>query len=297
MWSSRGGVDSEYTRVPGARRDARSNSFPYVTMQLTSFLIPLFALAAACGGDANPGGPAEPTIEEPQAATAHIATGKVVDSRGQPIAGARVTVVNSYFANTQITGTTGADGRYRISVPNGAWRTFAAVHKEFNGKTYILDLHPDKIDSFAGVDGAVRNFEWRLTGPAASGLGQDYYGGTVDFVLSSDFDLDEVVQRITDVEVTLTPVGPLIDGSVGRTITTRPAAGQGQVHDVPIGVYRITARHAPAAGGTTSRLVVRVDDADVEGAFVSELTSGLFPRGPGNWSFCENCLQVEVNIP
>lgn len=91
------------------------------------------------------------------------ATGKAVDTLGNPIPGARIHLDNTLFNGSWIDTTTRDDGGYRVQVHPGAWRAHASFRKDYNGRTYTLRLRPDAVDSF-GHEGAVRNFNWQLEG-------------------------------------------------------------------------------------------------------------------------------------
>lgn len=166
------------------------------------------------------------------------ATGKVVDTRGEPLAGARILLDNAIFHASYIDATTRDDGTYRIRVQPGAWKAHASFKQTYNGKTYTLELRPDNHDSFAD-EGAVRNFTWKLEG-RTPGNDYGYYGGFIQ--LSTDIGFHEDMEAI---ELTLTPDGPLIDGSPGRTLRLRMGdhywVDRYQIEDVPIGRYVVTA--------------------------------------------------------
>jgi hypothetical protein len=134
--------------------------------------------------------------------------------RGRPLAGVRVYAKNTLLYNTNAIGVTDAQGRYRLDVrePMGTWRVTAQLRREYEGHTYTLDLHPenDEPAPFAGVDGAVRNFSWRVSGRTPSG---GYYGGRVYVSGIPGGWMNDVEHE--DLELEFTPVGPLIDGSVG----------------------------------------------------------------------------------
>ena len=138
------------------------------TMKLYLPLLAALALPAltACGTDA-------PAARQETG----YATGLVMDTNGKPVAGARILLDNTVFYASYINGSTGADGTYRLKVQPGAWRAYATIQKEYNGRTYSLDLHPDSADSFDD-SGAVRNFTWKLEGRKPDN-NWGYYGGLV----------------------------------------------------------------------------------------------------------------------
>jgi hypothetical protein len=190
--------------------------------------------------------------------TPGFVTGTVVDAAGRPLAGVRVYAKNTLLYNTNAIGVTDAQGRYKLDVrePMGTWRVTAQLRREYEGHTYTLDLHPenDEPAPFAGVDGAVRNFSWRVSGRTPSG---GYYGGRVYVSGIPGGWMNDVEHE--DLELEFTPVGPLIDGSVGAPRTLRGGVGPEADH-VPLGKYRVTAWAAPA-GAPRRRAVLRVSVA------------------------------------
>lgn len=165
------------------------------------------------------------------------ATGQVVDTRGNPVAGAKILLDNTVFYASYINGSTDQDGRYRIKVQPGAWKAEATLTTTYNGQTYTLPLHPDNVDGFDD-EGAIRNFSWKLEG-RRPGNDYTYYGGLIQ--LTDDFDFHDM----GGVELTLTPSGPLIDDSDGRTLRLRPGdhywVDRYLVEDIPIGRYIVRA--------------------------------------------------------
>ncbi len=167
-----------------------------------------------------------------------IAKGRVTNADGSPIANAKVVIENTIYYASYVYATTNAKGEYSVPVPIGSWKASVRIEKEFSGKKYKYDLHPDNANSFAGVDGAVRNFTWKIIGVKPDG---GYYGSTV----KAYGDLLSFI-NMADVELTLTPVGALIDGSAGTVIKKRlidVGGGEYGIDDVPVGKYSITAKN------------------------------------------------------
>ena len=187
----------------------------------------LLPTLAACGTDA----PAAAREES------GYATGLVVDTRGEPIAGAKILLDNTVFYASYINGSTAEDGTYRLKVQPGAWRAYASIKRDFNGRTHSLDLHPDNVDSFDD-SGAVRNFTWKLEGRKPDN-DWGYYGGLVKVFNETGF------YEMENVEITLEPDGPLIDGSQGRTLVLRLGDNYWRqlayLEDIPIGRYTASA--------------------------------------------------------
>ncbi len=204
-------------------------------------------------------------------AQAGYATGKVVDTQGRPIAGAKILLDNSVFYNSYIHGSTGEDGTYRIKAQPGAWMAQASFKKNYNGQTYNLELHPDKSDSFDD-EGAVRNFTWKLEGRTPLNE-YGYYGGLIQ--LDTDLGFHEDLEKI---ELTLTPIGPLIDGSQGKILHLRLEdhywKQAGLIEDVPIGRYKVTAVLKNDEGSRA----LRIQDRDTRGDFQPGLQLDFKPE-------------------
>jgi hypothetical protein len=168
-------------------------------------------------------------------------TGTVVDAAGRPVPDVRVFADNTLLYNVNAIGVTDAQGRYRIDVrePMGTWHMSAQLTREFEGRTYRFNPQPTVNDPFPGVDGAVRDFTWRLEGRTPSG---GHYGARVyTRVIPAGFLYDSDDRYL---EITMTPVGPLVDGSIGTPRTIRGDADWAAYY-VPLGRYRVTARYAP----------------------------------------------------
>jgi len=202
------------------------------------------------------------------------ATGTVVDTRGNPIAGAKILLDNTVFYASYINGSTAEDGTYRLKVQPGAWRAHASFSMDYNGRTYLLDLHPDSIDSFDDT-GAVRNFVWKLEGRKPDN-DWGYYGGLVKVFNETGF------YEMEDVEITLAPNGPLIDGSHGSTLVLRPGDNYWRqlayLEDIPIGRYAVTA----ALVDGDARQPLKLRDWDAKGDPVAELQLDFVPDSSGS---------------
>ena len=202
------------------------------------------------------------------------ATGVVLDTQGKPIARAKILLDNSVFYNSYIHGSTKEDGSYRIKAQPGAWSAEATIKKEYNGKTYTLEMHPDNTDSFDD-EGAVRNFVWKLEGRTPDNE-YGFYGGFIQLSTDLDFEGD-----LDDVELTLTPSGPLIDGSPGKTLQLRPNdhywIDRYQVEDIPIGRYMVEATLKNDQGNRP----LRIQDWHARGEFKSRFQLDFIPK-PGS---------------
>ncbi len=182
------------------------------------------------------------TLSVMASAAPYLVTGTVKDAAGRPVAGAQIAVDNTYFDGAEIHTVTNSKGQYRIDLKKtmGAWQADGWVQRTYHGQSYQLPLQPDQAAAFGGASGAVRNFTWRISGKTPNG---GFYGAR--FYALDGFSSDgEVVDR-GDLEMTLTPEGPLMDGSAGKAITVRPST---PLNDVPLGRYRVTARSLSGKG-------------------------------------------------
>ncbi len=207
----------------------------------------------------------------PDAAVEDHVTGTVVDTQGRPIAGAKILLDGTILHDAYLRGTTGEDGSYRIKAQPGAWMAYAEFEKAYNGRTYPLELHPGSSDSI-GDDGGVRDFTWKLEG--RSPLNEYvYYGGFIIVDTATGFDGD-----VEDIELTLAPDGPLIDGSEGKTLRLRMHdhywVQYGYIEDVPIGRYKVTAVLKNDGNPRPLRIATRNGD----GAFTAEYQLDFLPK-------------------
>ncbi|MDQ4140169.1 MAG: hypothetical protein M3142_06555, partial [Bacteroidota bacterium] len=171
--------------------------------------------------------------------------------------------------NQNILGTTDANGNYKIALTPGSWYVRGTAVLSFDNKTYILDLQPETVGAFAGTEGAIRNLNLKISGAKTPEFGMGgYYGGSVEIYAYGGefFDSDGV-------ELTLEPVGTLIDGSVGNKIIRNP---EGDIlYDAPLGKYKISARYVPE----NRPLQIRMRNKGQ--GFNSSVTSSFDPAYPG----------------
>lgn len=203
------------------------------------------AVIAGCGA------PSQAQTPEP-----FVVKGRVVDEAGRPIARARIVVDNEFLYNSNVTGVTGPDGRYRISLPRVAstWNVTATATRNVGGQNIDMNLDPDNPDSLAGNQGGVRNFTARTSGSRPGG---GSYGGTAIIYtpIGATYQPTEVQLRFE----------PLDDGApiTGQIQYTGDGAA---VKDVPIGQYRVSA----SRGGRPMRIRLRN-----QGAYSASVTAGF----------------------
>lgn len=195
------------------------------------------------------------------------ATGRVVDTQGKPLANVEVLMDNTIRYNTWIAGKTDANGYYKIKLDIGSWMPYATLNKEYNGKTYEIQLVPDNNTGFS-VDGGVCNFTWQLTGKRKSPR-TGTNGGNIILtagIMSQLYDSENI-------EYTLTPDGPLIDGSTGSVLKMHDVVPYTyKLADIPIGKYKVTA--------TYKGKLVLLRNRYANGQFASSITVEFEPESP-----------------
>lgn len=166
-----------------------------------------------------------------------VVTGHVVDTYGKPLANATIIASHTEFYNKNVIGTTDAGGNYRLELSPGTWYVRGSKNVTFEGKAFRMDLFTEDDGPVSATAGAVKNLRLKLSGPRTGNFGDEgYYGGTVEIFGGNEF------YDYTNTEITLEPVGTLIDGSTGKTIVSRLQRGL-YVEDVPIGKYKVTAKY------------------------------------------------------
>jgi hypothetical protein len=214
----------------------------------------------------------------------YVVKGRVVDSQGNPLEGVQIVVDNTVYYNSAITSSTDANGEYFVRLEDGSWRVYAEMEREYNGRTYEIDLMADTFNSFAGMDGAVRNFTWQLQGEKPEPL-VGFFGG--DIYINRD-PMTEFYDT-ENVEFTLTPVGSLIDGSNGETIITKHGAPRtdyySRIVDIPVGRYEISGRYLP----TGEQVLVRIHG---EGNYGTSVTVDFEEE----LNYCTTCVALEVTL-
>ncbi|MEZ0608009.1 carboxypeptidase-like regulatory domain-containing protein [Fibrella sp. WM1] len=207
--------------------------------------------AAACKQSGDTVSPSTTSAEK------GVVKGRVVDGQGQPVANAQIIANSTDYYNKTTTAYTDANGVYRMQLPTGvaegSYSASGTVTIKYHGKNFKMALYEENTRVFSAYDGAVRNFVFRLTGKRTANDDDTAkpLGGSVQV----HHQVDNVVWE--NLELTLQPVGPLVDGSTGQTIIRTMPAHDNYLRDIPVGQYAITARDKV----TGKRLGVTIKDS------------------------------------
>lgn len=248
--------------------------------------------------------------------------GYVKDAAGKPLQGAyigvRSTVVGGRYSGAHAE--SDEKGYYEVQVPLGAAHFYAAGYTvDYADGRAALSLHPadGKLTSFASADGSVENFVlWTYGAADKDGLSENprlrsnFYGGS----LYIGHHLNEPGEALglpnnlttgTEIEVTLTPEGRLLDGSVGKTFVVRKSVFSTgfAINNIPVGQYRLTAKRADGQPlkmrlNKPSGLAFGIVPKETtEGAVLSlhpgGAKAGMVTPGRGSWE----AVEVYVEIP
>jgi hypothetical protein len=173
----------------------------------------------------------------------YTVTGIALDTKGEPLEGAIIRLRQDFVSGrTEVT--TGPDGRYKASSSvqhdNASYEIEAFLEVPYNGQTVCQRLgmpNPNDYNSFTLDKGAERNFQWQLTGRI--GNYETFLGATLSIWSAS-----QVSDDAKAIELTLTPTGPLLDGSEGSVIVQEVPPGNmetASLYDIPIGPYKVQA--------------------------------------------------------
>lgn len=186
-----------------------------------------------------------------------VVKGRVVDGQGQPVANAEIIASSTDYYNKTTTAYTNANGIYRMQLPTGvaegSYSASGTVTIKYQGKTFKMALYEENTRVFSAYDGAVRNFVFRLTGKRT--VDDDESAAPLGGTLQVHHQVDNVVWE--NLELTLEPVGPLVDGSTGQKLVRTMPAHDYYLRDIPVGQYKITARDKV----TGERLGVTIKDS------------------------------------
>jgi hypothetical protein len=203
--------------------------------------------------------------------------GYVKDAKGKPLAGAKIgvrsTIAGGFYSGASAK--TDGKGYYELQVPWGAAEFYCAGYSiDYGEGRAALGLHPadGEADSFATANGHVENWvllPYGIADPDGAsekpGYSNNYYGGSfyLDYSLADSRPIFADAYSLpagSEIELSLTPDGPLQDGSTGRSFTfrkrvTEDGANNFSVNNIPLGRYEITARLLESGKSSALRLV------------------------------------------
>lgn len=201
------------------------------------FLIMVALLSAAACTKPGVDGPQDPATSEQG-----IVQGRVVDEQGKGVANAEIIANSTDYHNKTTTGYTDARGNYRFKLPTGiaegSYTVSGSLTVKYHSKNYKMALYQEDTRVFSAYDGAVRNFVFRLTGKRT--VDDDATSTPLGGTLEIYHDVNNVV--FENIELTLEPDGPLVDGRAGKKIVLMMPKGDYHLKDIPIGKYKISAR-------------------------------------------------------
>lgn len=203
---------------------------PLSRVVLTISLLSLVACAKSANESVSP----SPT---PQSG---YASGHVVDAQNRPIKGAEITINNTGGVVNNLIGYTDANGNYKIKLSTGGGPLIGSyyvrghVTLSYLNYPFKLALFVEDDSAFSPEDGAVKNLRLKIAGERSNFGDSGWYGGTIEV------DNHTRNAHFPNIEVTMVPIGPLVDGSTGETQVARPDWLYS--YNVPVGQYKITAR-------------------------------------------------------
>ena len=236
---------------------------------MTTTLLTLTACGGTSTGSAGTGGPGTPGGVTAMPGTL---SGQVLDERGTPVQDALIITEPASYTGAVFT-RTDAQGRYRtVELNTNVAPYYAYAYKQvtYNGRAYCVRLAGEtgtEYDAYNPKAGAVKNWRWRLSGPADSS--DAVWGGTVKLENVAQLRDDPAyVEWNVIVELTFTPAGPLIDGSVGDTVVLQ-GQREAAFKDIPVGKYTVTAREVQADG---TRTLLRLNTKYSEAGLAQQIT-------------------------
>ena len=199
------------------------------------FLVASLLTLAACSKPGN-----DAITPDNSTAQAGYVTGTVRDAQGKPLEGAEITINNTGEVVNNLIGYSDANGNYRIKLSTGGGPLIGSYyvrgHITVNYLNYPfrLALFVEDDSAFSPEKGAVKNLKLMVAGKRSNFGDSGYYGGTIEV------DNHTSDSHFPNIEVTMEPVGPLVDGSTGQTQVAQP--DWMYAYNVPVGQYKITAR-------------------------------------------------------
>lgn len=195
---------------------------------------------------------------------AGVVRGYIKDTNGKPLAGAligvRATATGGLYSGASAT--SDARGYYEVKVPWGSVHFYCASYTtNYGGGRAALSLHPTDGQSgtFPSGPGLVRNWVLLPYGIADRNtlsekphFSTNFYGGAVNIDYHTTdrpptFADDDYLPEGSQIDLSFTPVGKLLDGSQGRSFNIIREVGNSSwenfnVNNIPVGIYRVQAQ-------------------------------------------------------
>lgn len=241
----------------------------------------------------------QPTTNTPS--SANVISGTAVDTQGKPLSGANIIINGLASASgTQVryTTMTNANGAYFQQVSQGVYNVYAFNPVSYENAQWSLPLNPTDNSNEAqdSSKGITKNFEWKLQGqmPGTDGTNYDnFYGACIVANLGV---LSSIPSGAT-FTFTITPNGPLIDGSTGQPVTFQRTQQDLQTDlgsvsvdhtdylcDIPIGDYKISGQVTGSDGTTQPIIFDGQQSEEISWAGVSQPAEHVVNQIPVNIS-------------
>ncbi|HEY8560445.1 MAG TPA: hypothetical protein VIL74_08715 [Pyrinomonadaceae bacterium] len=231
-------------------------------------------------GDQMPKMPSFP----PLAKTRGKMKGYVKDLDGKPLRGAAIGLGSIRVGYSRVVNQTVTDakGYYEVDLPlNSPKFHFAAYALDYGAGRAAMALHPadGSLDDNAPIEGGVENFVLLPYGIADRALmaensnyGRSFYGGSIELLINVGYPgADRSINKGTfmpgsEIEIRLTPLGALIDGSPAKAFAIRKRIGENTrnqlfINNIPVGKYSL----AISSGGRPVGMKQRLPENSVYG--------------------------------
>jgi hypothetical protein len=203
--------------------------------------------------------------------------GYVKDTSGKALGGAAIALGSIRIGSSRMVTQTVTDskGYYELDLPlNSNKFQYAAYAVDYGAGKAAMALHPadGSIEDNPPGEGGIENFVLlpygiadRSTFAKNSNYGASYYGGSialfinVGYVGANDSLNKGRFYPGSQIEITLAPLGALIDGSASKTFIIRKKIGEDTrnelfINNVPVGKYKLSVKSNGKPVGMKQRL-------------------------------------------
>jgi hypothetical protein len=203
--------------------------------------------------------------------------GYVRDLNGKPLRGAAIGLGSIRVGYSRVVSQTVTDakGYYEVDLPlNSPKFHFAAYALDYGAGRAAMTLHPadGNLDDNAPIEGGVENFVLLPYGIADRALmaensnyGRSFYGGSIELLINvgypgADISLNRgKFMPGSEIEIRLTPLGALIDGSPAKAFAIRKRIDENTrnqlfINNIPVGKYSLSISSGGKPVGMKQRL-------------------------------------------